>query len=115
MTHAVYSPVSGESPVLPEPPGPAAPRPVDTERVADLIRRLLAALGEDPAGARAQALAARWRTLVEGFTGGDPEIQKGLNTMWADKENWPAEERARFTIKPEIQTFITEALRRAQR
>jgi GTP cyclohydrolase I len=48
MTHAVYRPASGESPVLPEPPGPAAPRPVDTERVADLTRQLLAALGEDP-------------------------------------------------------------------
>ena len=70
-----------------------------------------AALGEDPAGPEAQALAARWRTLVEGFTGGDPGIQKGLNKMWADKTNWPAQtQAAQFQIRPEVQTFITRAM-----
>jgi hypothetical protein len=38
------------------------------------------------------------------------KIQKGLNTMWADKEQWPAQERERFTIKPEIQEFIVRAM-----
>ena len=33
---------------------------------------------------KAQALAARWKELVAGFTGGDPGIQKGLNAMYAD-------------------------------
>jgi len=33
-----------------------------------------AGAGEDPAGETAQALAKRWRKLVEGFTGGDYEI-----------------------------------------
>jgi DNA-binding transcriptional MerR regulator len=67
--------------------------------------------GEDPAGARARALAARWRALVDGFTGGDPEIQKGLNRMWADQPNWPSPQREAFTIKPEVQAFILRALR----
>src|SRR5882762_6221128 len=38
-----------------------------------LLEEIEAALGEEAASPTAQALAARWRTLVEGFTGGDPE------------------------------------------
>ena len=80
-----------------------------------LLADIEAALGEDPTSPTAQALAARWRTLVEGFTGGDPEIQRGLNKMWADKENWPKQERERFTIKPELQEFIVKAMKSAPR
>jgi GTP cyclohydrolase I len=72
MTHAVYSPVSGESPVLPEPPGPAAPRPVDTERVADLIRQLLAALGEDPEREGLAGTPARVAAWYRDFLSPDP-------------------------------------------
>jgi DNA-binding transcriptional MerR regulator len=73
------------------------------------------AKGDDPASANAQALAARWRTLVEGFTGGDPEIQKGINRMWADKANWPEGDAKRFQIKPEIQEFMVKAMKCASR
>jgi DNA-binding transcriptional MerR regulator len=75
-----------------------------------LLADVEAALGEDPASPKAQALAARWRTLVAGFTGGDPEVQKGLNRMWADKANWPDGDAKRFEIKPEIQDFIVKAM-----
>lgn len=78
---------------------------------AELIAEVEAALGEDPAGARAQALAARWRKLVEGFTGGDPDIQKGLNRMWADQDHWPVSTRQSFAIKPAVQEFIVKAMR----
>jgi len=78
---------------------------------AQLFGDIEAALGEDPASTRARALADRWCKLVVGFTGGDPEIQKGLNAMYADQPNWPAESRARFQIKPEIQEFIVKAMR----
>jgi TipAS antibiotic-recognition domain len=44
-----------------------------------LLADVEAALGEPVTNPKAQALAARWRKLVEGFTGGDPEVQKGLN------------------------------------
>jgi MerR family transcriptional regulator, thiopeptide resistance regulator len=81
-----------------------------TKQWTELVADVEAALGEDPAGPKAQALAARWRTLVEGFTGGDPEIQRGLNTMWADNANWPAQERERFHIDPRVQEFIVEAM-----
>ena len=52
---------------------------------AESLADIEASLGEDPAGPKAQSLAARWKKLVEGFTGGDPEIQKGLNKMYADQ------------------------------
>ena len=55
-------------------------------------------------------LGARWKELLAGFTGGDPEVQKGLNKMWADKANWPAKQREAYHIKPEIQAFITKAM-----
>jgi len=86
-----------------------------TRQWTELVADIEAALGEDPAGAKAQALAARWRTLVEGFTGGDPGVQSGLNRMWADKENWPAQERERFHIDPRVQAFIVTAMKAAAR
>jgi DNA-binding transcriptional MerR regulator len=78
---------------------------------AELIADVEGALGEDPTGPKAQVLAARWRKLLEGFTGGDPEIQKGLNKMWSDHANWPEQPRQKYSIKPEIQDFIVRAMR----
>ncbi len=43
----------------------------------------------DPASAKARALAQRWSELVRGFTGGDPEVQRGVNRLYADEANWP--------------------------
>jgi len=82
-----------------------------TEDWTELLRDVGAALGEDPAGPKAQALAVRWRKLVDGFSGGDPEVQKGLNRMWADKANWPAGEAQRFQIDPAVQEFIVKAMK----
>ncbi|HEV2984058.1 MAG TPA: MerR family transcriptional regulator [Vicinamibacterales bacterium] len=80
-----------------------------------LLADVEAALSETPASPKAQALAARWKKLVDGFTGGDPEVQKGLNKMWADKANWPAGPARQFTIKPETQAFIAAAMKAAKR
>ena len=55
----------------------------------DLFQDVEAALGEDPAGARAQALGERWKALEFAFTCRDPEIAAGLNQMFADESNWP--------------------------
>lgn len=82
-----------------------------SQQWSELLADVEAALGEDPAGPKAQALAARWRKLLEGFTGGDPEIQKGLNQMWADQANWPEPQRSAYKIKPEVQDFIMKAMR----
>jgi DNA-binding transcriptional MerR regulator len=73
-----------------------------------LIKEVEASLGEDPAGEKAQALAERWVNLVRGFTGGDPEIQKGLNKMYADKQNWPASMPKPFS--DEVQAFIHKVI-----
>jgi DNA-binding transcriptional MerR regulator len=75
----------------------------------ELFRDIEAALGESPASARAQALAARWRKLVGEFTGGNPEIQKGLNSMYADSSNWPAD-KSQYQVDPRIQEFIVKAM-----
>jgi hypothetical protein len=46
-----------------------------------------------------------------GFTAGDPEVQKGLNKMWADQANWPKGPQQQYKIKPEIQEFIVNAMK----
>jgi len=78
---------------------------------AALIKEVQAAVtaGEDPASDKAQALAARWRELIRGFTGGNAEIQAGLNRMYADKANWPASMPRPFG--DDVQRFITEAMK----
>ena len=81
---------------------------------AELIADVEGALGEDPAGPKAQALAARWRKLLEGFTGGEPEIQKGLNKMWLDHANWPEQPQRTFSIPQPVQDFIVQAMREGE-
>lgn len=77
---------------------------------ATLFKEIEASLDDDPAGPKAQALAARWKKLIHGFTGGDAEIQKGLNAKYADQENWPGDMK-KHQIRPEIQSFIMKALK----
>ncbi len=77
----------------------------------ELFRDVEAALGEDPASAKAQALAARWKKLVEGFTGGDPQIAAGLNKMYQDRTNWPAsmQQRTQPFSNKKVWEFIQKA------
>lgn len=74
-----------------------------------LFADVKASLGQDPASPKAQELAERWKTLVSGFTGGDPEVMKGLNAMYADRDNWPAEQKERVPMPPDIWGFIQKA------
>jgi DNA-binding transcriptional MerR regulator len=78
----------------------------------ELFRDVEASLHEDPAGAKAQALAVRWKTLVEGFTGGDPEVTKGLSAVWKDKANLPASTQAQMKPygNPKVWEFIQGAM-----
>ena len=82
-----------------------------SQQWSELFADIEASLHEDPAGPKAQALASRWKKLLEGFTGGDPEIQKGLNKMWSDQQNWPEPQKSAHRIKPEIQEFIMKAMK----
>ena len=76
----------------------------------ELIADVEAALGEDPAGPKAQAHAARWNGLVHEFTGGDRDIERSAAKMWADRTNWPAHMDAKTpVIKPEVWAFIGRA------
>jgi hypothetical protein len=77
----------------------------------ELFRDIEASLGEDPAGQKAQSLAARWRALVEGFTGGDPEISAGLKKLHKDEANWPAE--AEQQMKPFMNIAVREFISKA--
>ena len=52
-----------------------------------------AALGTDPAGKKAQSLAARWMALAEKTSQGDRGIRAGWTTAWFDRQHWPAESR----------------------
>ncbi len=41
--------------------------------------------GTDPADERVQALARRWKELVQEFTGGDPGISQSLGRLWQEE------------------------------
>jgi DNA-binding transcriptional MerR regulator len=83
-----------------------------TRAWSELFRDVEASLEDDPKSEKAQALAARWRKLVEGFTGGDPEVSKGLGKVWADRPNWPGamKEQAAPFANPKVWDFIKKAM-----
>jgi DNA-binding transcriptional MerR regulator len=84
-----------------------------TRAWSELFRDVEASLDEDPKSEKVQALAARWRKLVEGFTGGDPEVSKGLGKAWDDRENWSGkmkEQTAPFA-NPRVWEFIQKAMK----
>lgn len=78
---------------------------------SELFRDVEAALGEEPAGAKAQGLAARWKKLVEGFTGGDPQITAGLSKLHQNRANWPAnmQQRMQPFSNKKVWEFIQKA------
>ncbi|MGD0831387.1 MAG: TipAS antibiotic-recognition domain-containing protein [Terracidiphilus sp.] len=74
----------------------------------DLCRDVEAALGEDPASDKAQALVARWMAL----SSSDPEVREGAMIAWADRNNWPAAMRQRIAEYhlDKIAPFIGQAM-----
>ncbi|HTB14180.1 MAG TPA: MerR family transcriptional regulator [Bryobacteraceae bacterium] len=84
-----------------------------TRKWNDLFRDVEAAidLAEDPAGARAQALAGRWGALILEFTGGDAQVTKGLNNVWKNPSGLPEEtqERMKAYMNPKVHEFIQKA------
>jgi MerR family transcriptional regulator, thiopeptide resistance regulator len=82
-----------------------------TKRWTELFAEVEASLGEDPAGPKAQALAVRWGALILEFTGGDPEVTKGLNNVWKDPSGLPGEtqERMKAFGNPKVHEFIQKA------
>jgi flagellar biosynthesis/type III secretory pathway protein FliH len=66
--------------------------------------------GTDPASERVQALARRWMALVEEFTGGNPEIEKSLCTMYEQEP----QVRERAGLDPQIFAYISRAIAAAK-
>ena len=65
--------------------------------------------GVKPTDKSAQELAERWRGLVSEFTGGDKEVQQGLNKMYADEQNWQTTWKKPFS--DQVQNYIVEAMK----
>lgn len=82
---------------------------------AELVAEVEAALGQDPASPHVQALAARWKKLVEQFTQADAEVTAGLKKVWADRPHWPEEMKQKTAaFRPEIMEFMQRAWRAAK-
>ena len=84
-----------------------------SQQWTELFAEVEAILDEDPAGEKAQALGARWKELVKGFTGGDPQVGAGLNKLYADRPNWPAqvtEQMAPFS-NPRVWEFMGRVMK----
>ena len=60
------------------------------------------AQGTDPGDLRVQELAARWRELVEQFTGGDPGIARSLRSYYDDRPN-------AHGMSPELMAYVRRA------
>ncbi len=76
----------------------------------ELIRDVESAMSsnQDPSGPKARTLAERWSNLVRGFTGGDREVQAGLNKLYADQGSWPSSFTKPFS--DEVWQFIKKAM-----
>ena len=75
-----------------------------------LYREVTAALDEDPASDRAQALADRWLSLAQSQPAG--AIRTGLLKAWADREHWPPalkRRMAEFNVERATE-FVNDAL-----
>lgn len=74
-----------------------------------LIARVRAemAAGADAASERMRPLAARWRTLVREFTGGNPSIEQKVRAGFVN-EPW---RMARAGLDPEIFVYVNTAIR----
>ena len=76
---------------------------------ADLIAAAEAerAAGTDPAAPAMQAIAGRWRDLIEQFTGGDPGIRESLGRMYREQGVARA---SRGGVSSELMAYVGEAL-----
>jgi hypothetical protein len=64
--------------------------------------------GTDPADPNVQALAAKWKSLVDAFTGGDPGIRANLQKVW---ENEPVVHGIDTAAERAMMDYIGKALK----
>ena len=63
--------------------------------------------GTDPADPRVQELAARWRDLIQKFTGGDAGLHDSLNSMY---ETEGAERASRGALDRDVMEYMGRAM-----
>jgi MerR family transcriptional regulator, thiopeptide resistance regulator len=63
--------------------------------------------GTDPASESVQALARRWLELIQEFTGGDPGIEKSLNTMYREEGT---EVASRGAVNSAVMEYMNTAM-----
>lgn len=65
------------------------------------------ARGEEPSNWAGQQLAARRAELLRQFTGGDPDMERNLRKLYADKANWP--ESFKKPYSDAVDAFLCQA------
>ena len=63
--------------------------------------------GTDPADPKLQALAGRWKELIEAFTGGDPGIRASLQRMYEEEG---VEKASRGAVTSETSAYVDRIL-----
>ena len=82
------------------------------EEWAELIALVRAEMdkGTDPADAKVQALAQRWRTLLHFTTGGDPGMEQAIKRHWEEQgDALAAKYGSQYDSRP-VWGYITQAL-----
>ena len=81
---------------------------------AGLIVEVKALLGSDPAGAPAQALAKRWKELLNEGYGGHPQLKQKIGQAY--KSEWAAgnTQGPGMPFGPEVWDFIHKAMEAAK-
>ncbi|MCC6735905.1 MAG: MerR family transcriptional regulator [Bauldia sp.] len=54
--------------------------------------------GKDPGSPQGQAIVKRMDALIAAFTLGNPDVETGLNKMYADRPNWPTEAQSPYSV-----------------
>jgi hypothetical protein len=67
--------------------------------------------GSDPGAPEAQALARRWKALVEEFTQGDPGLTRSAANLWQEAWSTPAT-ATQMPFPKEVWDFVGEAIKR---
>ena len=67
--------------------------------------------GTDPASETVQGLARRWKALVDEFTGGNPEIERSVATLYREEPG----ARSRMGLDPQIFEYINRAMAAAKK
>lgn len=78
------------------------------EEIIPAVRAAMAR-GADPASAEVQALAARWKQLVEMFTGGNSGLADSAKKYWQESGDSLRRQHPNSSPDPEMFAYIAKA------